>query len=65
MTEKKVFSKKKHLKGKSISITQSLTSFGMNKLEEAREKNGFKHVWMIDRHIMFKNGNDKLSVYYG
>ena len=43
-----MFSKKKHLKGKSISITESLTSFRMKKLKEAREKYGFKHVWTID-----------------
>ena len=39
-----VFSKKKHVKGKDVSITESLTSFRMNKLEEAREKCGFNHV---------------------
>ena len=42
---KEVFSKKKHLIGKGLSITESLTSFRMNKLEEAREKYCFKHVW--------------------
>ena len=41
---KEVFSEKKYLKGKSISITESLTSFRMKKLEEAREKYGFKNV---------------------
>ena len=35
---KEVFSKKKHLKGKGISITESLTSFRMTKLEDARKK---------------------------
>ena len=35
---KQVFSNKKHLKGKGISITERLTSFRMKKLEEAREK---------------------------
>ena len=39
-----VFSKKKHVKGKDILITECLTSFRMNKLEEAREKCGFNHV---------------------
>ena len=62
---KKVFSKKKHLKGKGISITESLTNFRMKKLKEAREKNGLKHVWTIDGCIMFKDGNDKPNVYYG
>ena len=61
---KQVFSKKKHLKGKGISITESLTSFRMKKLEKAREKHGFKYVWSIDGLIMFKDANDKLSVFY-
>ena len=61
---KEVFSKKKYLKGKGISITESLTSFRMKKLEEAREKYGFKNVWSIDGRIMFKDANDKPSVYY-
>ena len=61
---KQVFSNKKHLKGKGISITESLTSFRMKKLEEAREKYGFKNVWSIDGRIMFKDANDKPSVYY-
>ena len=62
--QKQVFSKKKHLKGKAISITESLTSFRMKKLEEAREKHGFKKVCSIDGRIMFKHANDKPSVYY-
>ena len=60
---KEIFSIKKYLKGKSISITESLTSFRMKKLEEAREKYGFKNVWPIDGRIMFKDANDKPSVY--
>ena len=62
---KEVFSKNKHLKGKGMSITESLTNFRMKKLEEAREKYGFKHVWMIAGCVMFKDGNHKSSVYYG
>ena len=58
-----VLSKKKHLKEKGISIIESLTSFRMKKLEEAREKYGFNHVWTIDGRIMFKNGNDKPRVF--
>ena len=37
----------------------------MKKLEEAREKYGFKHVGTTDGRIMFKDGNDKPNVYYG
>ena len=65
MTKKKFFSKKNHLKGKGILITESLTSFRMKKLEEAQEKHGFNHVWTIDSRVMFKNRDDKPSVYYG
>ena len=61
---KQVFSKKKHLKGKGISFTESLTSFRMKKLEEAQEKHGFKNVWLIDGCIMFKDANGKPNVYY-
>ena len=61
---KQVFSNKKHLKGKGISITESLTSFRMKKLEEAREKHGFKNVWSTDGRIKLKDANDKPSVYY-
>ena len=60
----KVFSKKVHLKGKGISIKESLTSFRVKKLEDTKEKYGFKHEWTIDDCIMFKKGNDKPSVYY-
>ena len=63
--QKKVFSQKKNLKGKSISITESLISFRIFKLEEVREKYGFNYVWTIDGRNMFKNGNDKPSVYHG
>ena len=38
---KEVFSKKKHLKGKDISITASLISFRMKKLKKVRDKYGF------------------------
>ena len=61
---KQVFSIKELLKGKGISITESLTRFRMKKLEEAREKHGFKNFWSVDGRIMFKEANDKPSVYY-
>ena len=61
---KQVFSKKKYLKGKGISITENLKSFMMKKLKEAQEKYGFKNVWSIDGRIMFKDVNDKPSIYY-
>ena len=63
--EKEIFSKKKRLKEKSISIKESLSRFRMKKLEEAREKNSFKNVLIIAGRVMFKNINNKPSVYYG
>ena len=59
--QKEIFSMKKYLKGKGISITKSLTSFRMKKLEEALEKNGFKNVWSIDGRVMFKGANECLE----
>ena len=41
----KVFKSKKKLKGKNFSITENLTGYRMNILNEAREKFGFKNVW--------------------
>ena len=60
---KEVFSRKKYLKGKGILITESLTSFRVKKLEEAREKYGFKNVWTIDGFIMFKNAQMNRQAY--
>ena len=57
--QKEVSPKKKHLKSKGISITESLTSFRMKKLEEAQEKVSFNHAWTIDDNILHKNQNDK------
>ena len=62
---KEAFSRKKHLKGKSISITERLTSFKMKKLEKAQAKYDFKQVWTGDGRILFKNRNNNTSVYYG
>ena len=42
--QEEVFSKTKYLKGKGISISESLASFRLKKLKEAREKYGFKHA---------------------
>ena len=60
--QKEVSPKKKH---EGISITESLTSFRMKKLEEAQENFSFSHVWTTDGNIMFKNENGKPSIYYG
>ena len=51
---RKVFSNKKKLKGKTVSITESLTAKRMEILKKAREELGFKNVWTYDGNIMIK-----------
>ena len=62
----KVFKSKKKLKGKNISITENLTGYRMNILNEAREKFGFNNGWTYDGRILFKDNNDgqKIKIYY-
>ena len=63
----KVFkSKRKKLKAKNISITESLTRYRMSVLNEAREKYGFKNVWTYNGRILYKDSNDgqKIKTYY-
>ena len=60
---RKVFYNKKKLKGKNISITESLTKFRMEKLQEARELYDRKNVWTYDGRIMFKV-NDEVEIFY-
>ena len=62
----KIFRNKKKLKGKKISITESLTANRMEKLKEARELHGFRNVWTNDGKILCKlESNDKQQLYYG
>ena len=62
----KIFLNKKRLKGKKISITESLTAKRMKILNEAREKIGFTSVWTSDGKILYKCPTDsKGKVYYG
>ena len=60
---RKVFYNKKKLKGKNISITESLTKFWMEKHQEARELYDRKNVWAYDGRIMFKV-NDEVEIFY-
>ena len=60
---RKVFYNKKKLKGKNISITESLTKFQMEKLQEARELYDRKNVWTYDGRIMFKV-NDEVEIFF-
>ena len=64
-TRNKIFRKKKLLKGKQVSITESLTKRRMAELKEAREKHGFHDVWTGDGKILYKDNSDnKIKVFY-
>ena len=61
----KVFRNKKRLKGKKVSITESLTKTRMAKLNEARDLFGFKNVWTSDGRILYKQeGEERTKLYY-
>ena len=53
-----VFKKKKSLKGKQMSITESLTPLRMEMLKKAREEHSMQNVWTSDGKIMYKDAND-------
>ena len=60
-----VYRNKKRLKGKKLSITESLTKLRLEKLKEAKDEFGFKNVWSTDGRILFKDeGSDQTRVYY-
>ena len=60
-TRHNIFKNKKLLKGKGVSITESLTKDRMAKLNEARETYGFRNVWTSDGKIIFKNEKNPSS----
>ena len=57
------FSNKRKLKGKQISISESLTKLRLMKLKEAGDQYTFAIVWTQDGKIMFKDDN-KVKVYF-
>ena len=59
----RAFSNKRKLKGKQISISESLTKLRLMKLKEARDQYTFANVWTQDGKIMFKVDN-KVKVYF-
>ena len=64
-TRHKIFRNKKVLKGKGVSITESLTQKRVELLKKAREEHGFKSVWTQDGKILFVgNVDNKIKVYY-
>ena len=63
MFEVEFFSNKRKLKGKQISISESLTKLRLMKLKEARDQYTFANVWTQDGEIMFNDGS-KAKVYF-
>ena len=60
---KNVFNSKKKLKGKNVSITESLTATRMKKLKEARKIYEFKNIWTSDGKILFKDGSGNINLF--
>ena len=64
-TKNTIYRNKKFLKGKGISVTESLTAKRIKMLEEARELHGFVNVWLQDGKIMFFDQTiNKVNVFY-
>ena len=65
-TRCRVFKNKKKLKGKSISVTESLTKKHMEALNKAREDHGFENVWSSEGKILYKDVSEgnKIKVYF-
>ena len=65
MYRRRVFTNKKRLKGKNMSITVSLTKIRMSALKEARSKFRYSNVWTADGKITYKEeGDAKAKVYF-
>ena len=65
MDRRHIFTNKKRLKGKNMSITESLTEIRISALKEARNKFGFSSIWTADRKIMYEEeGDTKTKVYF-
>ena len=64
-TRNKIFMNKKKLKGKGISITESLTVKRMEMLKNAREEHEYKNVWTQDGKILYVDSSDgKIKLFY-
>ena len=55
----RVFANKQKLKGKGISISESLTRLSLVKLNEAREQLNFGNVWYYDGKLCPKTATTK------
>ena len=63
MDRRWVFTNKRRLKGKNMSITECLTKIRVSALKEARHKFGYSSVWTAGGKIMYKDkGNTKPTV---
>ena len=51
------FLNKRKLKGKQMSISESLTKMRLMKLKEARHQYTLAYVWTQNGKIMYKNDN--------
>ena len=64
-TRNTIYRNKKVLKGKGISVTESLTTKKFKMLEKARELHGFVNVRSQDGKIMFFDQTiNKVNVFY-
>ena len=54
------------MKGKSISVTESLTKKRMEALKKGREDHGFENEWSNEGKILYKDINEgnKNKVYF-
>ena len=58
MDKRRVCTNSKRLKGKNMSITESLPKTRMSALKKARNKFGYSNVWIADGKIMDKEEGD-------
>ena len=58
----RIFKAKKKLKGRNVSITESLTKRRVIELKKAREMYDFRNVWSHDGKILFLDVNDRKKV---
>ena len=65
-TRCRIFKNKKKLKGKSISVTESLTKKYMEALKKARKDHGFENVWSSEGKIFYKyvSKGNKIKLYF-
>ena len=65
-TRCRIFKNKKRLKGKSISVTESLTKKRIEALKKAREDHGFENAWSSEGKTLYKDISEvnKIKVYF-